>query len=95
MIYFYRRRRCQSCRNLEDMLQELCLAHKVVPVSDPRQLPRTLPPWTRLPALDDNGRTISGQTAILRHLETLADFKAQWDKYQSDACYCDEPGEPE
>jgi hypothetical protein len=45
--------------------------------------------------IDGDRRVIEGDEPILKHLEELEAVKALWDKYQTDACYCDEDGRVE
>lgn len=92
MITFYRARKCPHCDNIEDMLQETSLAHKTVVVgdNDSRQAPTG--EGERPPLLIDDGKRYQGSEAIRKRLEKLEEFKKQWYKFQSDACYCDDEG---
>ncbi len=47
------------------------------------------------PVVWDDQRTYVGKNAILGFLEEMAQFKQEWDKFQSDTCYCDDEGEIE
>jgi hypothetical protein len=51
-----------------------------------------LPENTRLPVMADGDEIIQGLDRIFHHLEELENFKAERDKFQSDACYCDDEG---
>jgi len=44
------------------------------------------------PELIDGEVRVSGEEACRRHLESLAEIKAEWDRFQSDACYIDDDG---
>lgn len=85
MIEFYRSARCGSCAEIEEALAEMVVAHRVV-VVEPGEWAGDTP----LPALKDNGQTITGRQAIVEHLKQLEQFVEEWRRFQSDACYCDE-----
>lgn len=91
MLQFYRHQECAECEQIQEKLRELVLAHRVILVAHPSQLPR----GGRPPLLIDGSNICQGKQAILAYLKALESFKTQWDKYQSDACYCDEDGNPE
>jgi glutaredoxin len=91
MITFYRRQSCRGCAAVQETLEELSLAHRVVLVGEDAKPPE----GTKPPVLVDDEEVIQGRDNILAHLEELKDFKAQWDKFQTDACYCDEEGNVE
>ncbi len=91
MITFYRTEECPHCAAIQEVLEGLALAHTVVVVEeleDPE-----LPHDSQLPALEDDGQMIRGREAVLKHLEGLSEFKAEWEKFQTDACYCDDEGD--
>lgn len=90
MLTFYRSKNCPGCIQIEETLKKLVLAHRIVEVSNRKELPEVFTKETSLPVMIDNGEVIQGYDAILNHLEQLEQFKELWDKYQSDACYCDE-----
>jgi len=91
MITFYRNEHCASCADIQEILDDMVLAHETV-VLGPNQPSPLSPEGAPLPALVDEGRVYQGQQAILAHLKELRDFKQEWEKFQSDACYCDEDG---
>ena len=95
MIIFYGTRGCRDCRTIEEALLSLCLAHELVQTGPRGKRPRGLPPGTRPPALVDGREIIQGHGTVLAHLDKLKGVKALWDKYQSDACYCDDEGNVE
>ena len=86
MIELFRPIDCPACTDIEATLQELVVAHKVI-VVEPGQV--NVP----LPALRENGRTVSGREAITAYLKDLEKFVADWQRFQSDVCYLDENGE--
>ncbi|MEJ2049323.1 MAG: glutathione S-transferase N-terminal domain-containing protein [Calditrichota bacterium] len=92
MIRFYRTKDCPDCSAIQETMEDLSLAHKVVMVKDRAELPVEIPKNTRLPVMEDGEEIIQGHDQILHHLEELENFKAEWDKFQSDACYCDDEG---
>ena len=49
-----------------------------------------LPEGKRAPVLIDGQKIIQGSRNIAGYLEKLEGFKVLWEKFQSDACYCDE-----
>jgi glutaredoxin len=93
MFTLYRTENCPSCTTLEETLDELVVQHEVVVVDDPRD--ERLPNGRKPPVLVDDERVVEGSEAIQEYLEGVQDFKAQWDKFQSDACYCDDEGDVE
>lgn len=92
MITFFRTKSCPGCSAIQETLEELCIAHKVILVDENRGRSSGLPAGARPPVLVDEDEVIQGGDAIIGHLEKLKDFKAVWEKFQSDACYCDEAG---
>lgn len=91
MIVFFRADDCRECDAIEEALAELVLAHRVVRFAGDQPyegLPEGLSP----PVLADGGEWFAGGRAIRRRLDELGEFKAEWDKFQSDACYCDDQG---
>ncbi len=92
MICLYFKNQTPQVTEIIEKLTEMSLAFEVkasLPASQP--LPSgSLPEDFVL--LDDNGEIVSGYEAILKHLEGLEAFKREWDKFQSDSCYCDEEG---
>ena len=85
MITFFRTESCKGCREIQEAMQRISLAHKAVMVSKGQ----------KAPVLEDNGERIEGHDKIIAHLRKLEEFKKEWDKFQSDACYCDEEGNAE
>lgn len=92
MIVFYATSGCSACNAIEETLESLCLAHKLVQTAPLGKKPRGLPRGAGPPALLDGRQVIEGHGPVLAHLEKLEKIKGLWDKYQSDACYCDDEG---
>ena len=95
MIKFFRTDNCPGCQDIEDALNELCLACEVIVVKGRDDIPLSVPVSTKLPFLVDENVLIQGYKKIIEHLEGLEEFKSQWYKFQSDACYCDDAGDIE
>jgi hypothetical protein len=91
MIELYRPVECAICAEIEAALKEMVVAHKVI-VVEKNQNSEILPPETPLPALKENGQIISGQGAIVAHLQELEKFVANWRRFQADSCYLDDDG---
>lgn len=92
MLTFYCIEDCPDCRSIEQDLAGTALAHKVVRFALRVAARAAMPEGASPPALADDGELYCGVTETARHLERLRQFKAEWDKFQSDACYCDDEG---
>jgi arsenate reductase-like glutaredoxin family protein len=90
MLKFFRISDCAGCKAIEEVLTELCIAHKVILISEDNTSQERLPEGVKPPVLVDEEEIIQGNKLIIEHLEKLKDFKELWYKFQSDACYCDE-----
>ena len=95
MITFYRTTEDAGDQEIQEALQELCLAHEVVLITASDADRRGLPEGTRPPVLVDGGKMYQGRIAIHAHLEELKALRELWYKYGSDACYCGEEGNAE
>lgn len=95
MIKFYITKNCPECTEIGELLLEMNIAHEVIKVDIDTLLDPGISDNYNLPFLIDGADTIQGTKNIKDHLEELGLFKAQWDKFQSDSCYCDEEGEIE
>ena len=89
MIELYRPIHCPDCIKIEETLQELVVAHKII-MLESGQTTAALTPNTPLPAIKDEGQIITGQAAIEAYLVRLEKIVADWRRFQSDACYIDE-----
>jgi len=92
MLIFYRAKDCTGCKGIQSTIEAMRFAHKIVIVKKGPLRAAHIPPGTKPPVLVDEKEVIQGRENILRHMEELEDFKEQWYKFQSDACYCDEEG---
>lgn len=86
MIELYRPTDCAECEEYEAVLRGMVIAHKVITV-EPSGWPEGLPAQTPLPALKDGPEIITGPEAIHSHLEMLARFMHDWQRFQGDYCY--------
>jgi glutaredoxin len=90
MFIFYRSPQCPGCNHIQEILERLAIAHKVIMVHSVEETKDKIPSVTALPVLVDGEKVVQGRDAILARLEEIEKFKELWDKFQSDACYCDE-----
>ena len=93
MIKLYRPVDCPSCDDIEGMLKELVVAHKVIVVEAGQQVDDLSLP-VLLPVIKDNGQMISGPAAISTYLKDLEKFVVDWGRFQSDSCYISDDGKP-
>jgi len=91
MIELYRHVACETCAEIEESLKEMVIAHKVITVEDGRSV-SALPAQTRLPALKEKEKIVSGPEQVALYLKELQKFVTDWRKFQSDACYIDDDG---
>jgi glutaredoxin len=90
MMKLFRTADCPGCRAIEEILEELCIAHEVVSISQDTNSREIPPEGTSPPVLVDGEEIVQGSGNIISHLEKLEEFRKMWYKFQSDACYCDE-----
>jgi len=95
MLILYRTPGCPRCSDIQEALEDLSVAHKVVQVRARDDLPQQLRDRYSLPLLVDEDEIVQGSARILEHLERLEHFKELWYKFQSDVCYCDSEGNVE
>jgi hypothetical protein len=88
MLRFYAKDDDAS-REIVEALEELAIVHEIIPPDGDRHPPN----GAATPVLDDDGTLVEGRKRILEYLRGLQDFKDQWYKFQSDACYCDDDGD--
>lgn len=89
MLTLYMKPDCPRCSRIRDALEELAVAHEVEEVDGSEEVPEKLGEG-ELPVLVDEGEVFEGPGAVSDHLQQVEEFKQQWYKFQSDACYCDE-----
>ncbi len=89
MITFYRRPDDPWADEIQEALDEMVIAYETERVERKTTLPDDVP---SLPALRDDGEVITGEAALRTHLDHLRDLMADWDRFQSDACYIEDDG---
>ena len=94
MITLFVRANCPECETIREALKGLCLAYERIMVSNDHA-GRGLPKGTEPPVLVDGETVITGSRNILGYLDEIAEFKARWEKFQSDACYYGKHGDIE
>lgn len=87
MISLYCEAGKNNCRDIREKLEELTLEYHYIEV-DAEHYDGA----EQLPQLVDEGRKFCGSEEIDRHIEELSHFAADWRKFQSDSCYCDDSG---
>jgi glutaredoxin len=92
MIKLFRLRDCSPCAEIETTLKELVVAHEVITL-ETDEAHAALGPEVALPAIKENGRTISGPAVISAYLKELEQFVSEWRRFQSDSCYINDNGE--
>ena len=95
MITYYKGAGSPEYDPIQEALENLCIAHEMIRVSQGTRLPKAIPEGVRPPVLVDGKEIIQGMSPILNHIDKLIEIKALWDKYQTDTCYCDEHGNVE
>ena len=88
MIKVYLKKINAESKDILDGLKELVVAHEVEYLENTGQ-------EFDLPVIIDDNRVIQGKGNIMQYLEELGEFLDEWQKYQSDACYCDSDGNVE
>jgi hypothetical protein len=83
MIIFHRHATCSFCDDVQEKLEEMVLAHRIVETEEPE------------PFLLEGKQTYRGKTAITQLVNEVAAEVATSRIFQSDACYIDpESGDP-
>ena len=90
MLFFYRTPQGPGCNYTQEVLERLVIAHKVITVHSVGEIRNKIPSVITLPVLVDDEKVVQGSDAIVARLEEIEKFKELWDKFQSDACSCDE-----
>ncbi len=89
MITLYRRPDNPWADKIQEALDEMVIAYEMESVEDGESSPDDIP---ELPALRDEGEVVTGETALRDRLEELRNLMADWDRFQSDACYVEDNG---
>lgn len=93
MIRLYRLENCQPCAEIEEKLREMVIAHQIEVVADLAEAQSSQPKIETLPCLLDDGKLYQGEEAVLTQVAALEKIKTQWDRFQSDSCYCGPDGD--
>jgi len=91
MLTLYRKPDDELGLLIENKLRDIVIAHNVKIVQSKEEIPSNKGHDT-LPLLIDNGKCISGEKELIRHIEDLKKLMKDWDKFQSDACFMDDDG---
>jgi len=89
MIVLYRSPDDPWADEIQKALDEMVIAYESELVRAPDALPDDVP---ETPALRDDGEIVTGEAALRDHLDDLQDLMADWDRFQSDACYIEDDG---
>jgi hypothetical protein len=89
MITLYRRPDGEEADEIQAALDEMVVAYETETIEGEAARPDDVP---TLPALRDDGDVITGAEALREHLDHLRELMAEWDRFQSDACYVDGEG---
>jgi hypothetical protein len=74
---------------IEEALDEMVIAYETEVIGDGASRPDDVPD---LPALRDDGDVVTGEDNLRAHLDHLRELMADWDRFQSDACYVEDDG---
>jgi hypothetical protein len=88
MLTLYLERNTPETDDILDQVSSMAVAHEVVYADERPETPDT-------PALREGDETVAGLVSIMEYLEEFREFLARWQKFQSDACYCDADGNVE
>jgi hypothetical protein len=89
MVTLYRRRDDPWADEIQEALDEMVIAHEIETIDDGASPPGDVP---ALPALRDEGEIVTGKANLQGHLDELRALMADWNRFQSDACYVEEDG---
>lgn len=92
MIQVYRRADSREADWVEAELRAMVLGYQRV-IVDGENAASELGAGVTLPAVCQDGKIVHGQQELLRYLQELERFAADWRAFQSDSCYIDEDGE--
>ncbi|RMG35644.1 MAG: hypothetical protein D6732_09145 [Methanobacteriota archaeon] len=95
MLYLFPHEHCKECEEIRSRLKQLVLAHRVIQPGQAIEKVLEIHGDISPPVLIEGDKVIRGERAILKFLEELGKFKEEWDKFQSDSCYCGDNGEIE
>lgn len=89
MVTLYRRPDDAWADDIQSALDDMVIAYETETIDD-----GTVPPddVSQLPALRDDEEVITGREALRERLDALRSLMADWDRFQSDACYVEDDG---
>ena len=87
MILLYRPALSPLADELEEALQKIVIAHRVVRVPDGES-----PAGVVLPAMRDGETWVTGERSLWDYVEDLARLMEDWDRYTSDSCFLERDG---
>jgi hypothetical protein len=90
MVTLYRPPDDSWSDEIQDALDEMVIAYETEIIEAEAERPADVP---SLPALRSDGEVVTGEAALRDHLDQLRALMADWDRFQSDACYIDDRGE--
>jgi hypothetical protein len=74
---------------IQEALDEMVIAYETETTADGATPPDDIP---TLPALRDKGEIVTGKARLRTHLNELRALMADWNRFQSDACYIEDDG---
>lgn len=80
MIYIYRRPNDPQADQIEEELQRISLAYN-------RELKNKVDVF-----LEEDGKTYKNVDEIYGFIREMEEYKAEWEKFQSDSCYIEDDG---
>jgi hypothetical protein len=92
MIILHLHRNKYDSDEIIEQLKDIAISYQVVYVDEKGTDSSLIFKYADPPQLIDDDRVVQGKHEILRYIDTLKDFIEEWQKFQSDACYCDEEG---
>ena len=95
MIEFVRKENSPFCDSIEERMREMSLSYTARIAGRSGGPQKDDPEPEEAPLIIDEGKIIKGEEEIYRYLDEMREFKKKWDKFQSDACYCDDEGKIE
>ena len=91
MTRLYRTAASPAADAIQEALEEMVIRHEVVVDPVPSACPDSVAS-ADLPVLEDDGDVLSDADAINARLDDLRQLMADWDRFQSDACYIEDDG---
>lgn len=89
MITLYRTPNGSWADDIQEALDEMVIAYETETIETDAEGPDDV---SELPALRDDGEVITGEAALREHLDHLRALMADWDRFQTDACYIEDDG---